>query len=474
MAGLLDFLAGSDGAGGGAVDPRTIGLLSALSAAGQSMQPTRLPTSGLGNALGVLGAYGEGVQGGQLTNAKLGILSQQGRAAQIGNDLNQINLDYYRGAQQPTRNPVAGVLSQGGSVAPGAAGPGILNGGAVAPGGSGFLLDPASVLARAQAYSAVPGLKDQALQMLKLYEQMISTGKGATASGAIAPFTGAPESAFTMAHADELGKTLAGNNKDQIVGPSAAYIPGPRTMGEYQTSLQPGQPVQPAYVNPMSPQNITLNTGKTLAEVAVDQAGKNLGASQTTAQAAADLLPTLQRGQQLIPQVISGPGADLKTTLTRLFNPSDPRLAATAEYLRTVGSQVGNLARQVGGTQISDADRRTAEKLAGGDLSVTPAELQSVLSAAERAANTTIQTHNARAAKYTNAAPAEVQGILRATTTVDAPPGYAAGGSAAPAGGGQTGPAAAAQPPMQGARQAPDGNWYVADPQRPGKYLQVK
>jgi hypothetical protein len=29
------------------------------------------------------------------------------------------------------------------------------------------------------------------------------------------------------------------------------------------------------------------------------------------------------------------------------------------------------------------------------------------------------------------------------------------------------------KPPVQGARLAPDGNWYVADPKRPGKYLKV-
>lgn len=33
--------------------------------------------------------------------------------------------------------------------------------------------------------------------------------------------------------------------------------------------------------------------------------------------------------------------------------------------------------------------------------------------------------------------------------------------------------AAAPAPPTQGARQAPDGNWYVPDPKRPGKYLRV-
>lgn len=32
----------------------------------------------------------------------------------------------------------------------------------------------------------------------------------------------------------------------------------------------------------------------------------------------------------------------------------------------------------------------------------------------------------------------------------------------------------AAQPPAPGARQAPDGNWYVSDPNRPGKYLRVE
>jgi hypothetical protein len=32
---------------------------------------------------------------------------------------------------------------------------------------------------------------------------------------------------------------------------------------------------------------------------------------------------------------------------------------------------------------------------------------------------------------------------------------------------------AGAVPPVKGARQAPDGNWYVSDPKRPGKYLKV-
>lgn len=469
MVGFLDFLAGG-GDPNAPVDPRTLGLLSALGAAGQSMQPTRLPTSGLGNALGVLGAYGDGVQGGQLTNAKLGILNQQGRAAQIGNDLNQINLDYYKGAQQPTRNPVAGVLSQGGSVAPGAAGPGILNGGAVAPGGSGFLLDPASVLARAQAYSAVPGLKDQALQMLKLYEQMISTGKGATAAGAIAPFAGAPEAEFTMKHAGALGETLAGNNKDQIVGPGAAHIPGPRTYAEYQATLAPGATARPDYVNPNSPNNIVLNTGKTGAQTAIEVSAANLGESQKSALAATDLLPMLQRGQQLIPQIFAGPGSTVQAELTRLFAPNDPRLAATAEYLRTVGAQVGTLARQVGGAQISDNDRKVADRLAGGDTTVSKAELQSVLSAAERAANQTITTHNARVKQFVASLPGDVAPMLNGALTVNPPPGYEAAAPAAAPSAGVPAPAA----PMQGARQAPDGNWYVADPQRPGKYLQVK
>jgi hypothetical protein len=40
------------------------------------------------------------------------------------------------------------------------------------------------------------------------------------------------------------------------------------------------------------------------------------------------------------------------------------------------------------------------------------------------------------------------------------------GGTSAP--GGPSGGA-----PVEGAKQGKDGNWYVRDPQRPGKYLQV-
>jgi hypothetical protein len=435
MAGLLDFLGGG-GDPNAPVDPRTIGLLTALGAAGQSMQPTRLPTSGLGNALGVLGAYGQGMQEGQLANTKLGLLNQQARGAQITNDLNQINLDYYRGAQQPTRNPVAGL---GGATA----GPTPPNGlpaatalyspggaPAASPGGSGFLLDPATVLQRAQAYSQVPALKDQALQMLKLYEQMISTGTGATTSGALAPFTGAPESTFAMAHAKSLGETLAGNNKDQIVGPGAAHIPGPRTLAEYQGSLQPGGAARPDYVNPNSPNNIVLNTGKTGAQTAIEAGANNLGEGQKSALAAADLLPTLQRGQALIPQIFAGPGSTVQAELTRLFAPNDPRLAATSEYLRTIGAQVGTLARQVGGTQISDNDRKVAERLAGGDTTITKAELQSVLTAAARAANQTIATHNARVKQFVGSLPADVAPMLSGALTVNPPPGVGAQPSA--------------------------------------------
>ncbi|MBU6232572.1 hypothetical protein KGP36_08155, partial [Patescibacteria group bacterium] len=34
-------------------------------------------------------------------------------------------------------------------------------------------------------------------------------------------------------------------------------------------------------------------------------------------------------------------------------------------------------------------------------------------------------------------------------------------------------PAGAGEPPMPGARRAPDGNWYLADPTRTGKYLRI-
>lgn len=44
-----------------------------------------------------------------------------------------------------------------------------------------------------------------------------------------------------------------------------------------------------------------------------------------------------------------------------------------------------------------------------------------------------------------------------------------------PGGGGGAGaPAADKEPPMPGARLAPDGQWYIPDPKRPGKFLRVE
>lgn len=60
----------------------------------------------------------------------------------------------------------------------------------------------------------------------------------------------------------------------------------------------------------------------------------------------------------------------------------------------------------------------------------------------------------------------------------EGPPAVAPAPQGAPAPAATTGqpqsPAAVPAPPVAGARQAPDGNWYLPDPKRPGKYLQVK
>lgn len=56
-------------------------------------------------------------------------------------------------------------------------------------------------------------------------------------------------------------------------------------------------------------------------------------------------------------------------------------------------------------------------------------------------------------------APATAQKMMKSINRGDAP--------ASP-------PSSAGAPPMHGARRAPDGNWYVPDPSRPGKYLMVR
>ena len=84
----------------------------------------------------------------------------------------------------------------------------------------------------------------------------------------------------------------------------------------------------------------------------------------------------------------------------------------------------------------------------------------------ERWARQTIHNTNSRGQQLLKAYPNEL-GRVGEMLKVDEPPSYnefrRSRQSQKPQAGGAPAP-----------KQAPDGNWYVPDPQRPGKYLQVR
>jgi hypothetical protein len=101
------------------------------------------------------------------------------------------------------------------------------------------------------------------------------------------------------------------------------------------------------------------------------------------------------------------------------------------------------------GQGISNADRVFAEKAAGGDIELNEGSIRRILDIAERSAKYKIDQHNQFVDKISSAS-GEAQPFAQ-SLKVDLPP-------------------AAKQPPAN-ARLAPDGNYYIPDPNRPKQYL---
>jgi hypothetical protein len=107
------------------------------------------------------------------------------------------------------------------------------------------------------------------------------------------------------------------------------------------------------------------------------------------------------------------------------------------------------------GTGVSNADRDFLQRASGGDITLDEGAIRRILDINEKIARDKIERHNSKADQYVQSNPTLAK--VAPTLKVDMPGPYeATGGGAAP-------------PPN--ARRAPDGNFYVPDPSRPGKYL---
>jgi muramidase (phage lysozyme) len=198
-------------------------------------------------------------------------------------------------------------------------------------------------------------------------------------------------------------------------------------------------------------------------------------ASKDKAAGAIGTLQAIDRQKRAIDAgIITGPGADFRTqaraSLAQLFG-IDAETASNSQAFDAAARQKGaELAKAISSSgHTTNADLNVGNVIAGADRTKTEAALRAIIDAQETLAKDQIQRHNAAVGKFAKSLgkrSPDAADTLTSNYTVEAPPVYQYGDAKKAA--------AAEKPPTPDARKAPDGKWYVADPNRPGKYLEVR
>jgi hypothetical protein len=232
-------------------------------------------------------------------------------------------------------------------------------------------------------------------------------------------------------------------------------------------------PEQKAWAKQSTGQNIHLG-----ADPAIDAGMKRLDKMANEAESAAGAVRSIQsaRAQLTGPGgVIAGFGADPRLTLQKIgayLGAADPNAIVNTETFKTqIKPLVLETVKGLGsGTGISNADRDFALQAVGGDMNLDPQTLARVLDITERANREKIVRHNTRVKSMFAKSPSLEQ--VSPMLLVDEPEI-----TAKPANPGTpttTATAAAGTPGTPQPKQAPDGKFYVPDPARPGKFLEVR
>jgi hypothetical protein len=183
--------------------------------------------------------------------------------------------------------------------------------------------------------------------------------------------------------------------------------------------------------------------------------GEQLKTSQTQAIAGANQLRATQEAKTQLDApggVITGFRAGNRLDLQKvasLFGVDPTKIENTETFRAAMKPAVLEIVKGLGSGQgISNADRVFAEKAAGGDIELNEGSIRRILDIAERSAKYKVDQHNQFVDKISSAS-GEAQPFAQ-SLKVDLPK-------------------LGKQPPAN-ARQAPDGKFYIPDPNRPGKY----
>jgi hypothetical protein len=205
---------------------------------------------------------------------------------------------------------------------------------------------------------------------------------------------------------------------------------------------------------------VSVNTG---LNPIVQGAGKAFMDRATAAQAAADEIRALHDARSQLDKpggIISGFRAGDRVAMQQLaglFGADTSRVQNSQTFEGAMKPVIMAALGGSLGTGVSNADRDFLQRAAGGDIRLDEGAIRRLSDIMEKAARGKIQRANEEADKYIKLNP-EVAKFAPSIKT-DMPPEYKPPGQDQPAG----------LPPN--ARKAPDGNFYVPDPGRPGKYL---
>lgn len=204
----------------------------------------------------------------------------------------------------------------------------------------------------------------------------------------------------------------------ELIAPKAANAPSFGAEAErlaksmFMKTYAALTPSEAEVVNKRIEQVNRVETTKIVLPAQENEFEKGLGAgqakrlldNQVAAQGAADILRTNQVGRDLLTSgAITGTGANLFVGLNNALTQAGldfgyaDAAANSQAYVASMGANVGQIIKQFGaGTGLSDADRKYAEQMAGGKITLTEAALRKILDINDRAANNVIDLHNNR------------------------------------------------------------------------------
>lgn len=219
-------------------------------------------------------------------------------------------------------------------------------------------------------------------------------------------------------------------------------------------------------------QVLKANAGKAQTTInnAVNPVLKGLGdqfvEGAQGARASADAVRSVQNARSQLEApggIYSGAFAENQLALQKLgsfLGVADPAAIQNTETFRTqIKPIVLDTVKGLGaGSGVSNADRDFAMQAVGSDIKLDEGTIRRVLDITERSARAKIERHNSLASQMLETQPELKQ--IAPMLQVEMPQGMT--------------PAAQPAALPQGARQARDGKWYVPDPNRAGKYLEVR